>query len=716
METLTFINDDEATSMTRNTDGAESTKISMAEEQDRKAREVNLVIVGIPYHQNEVTSKAVFDNVLNNMHVIPKPKFRAFRLGRGSHARPAPILVQFQDDIHRTALESRKLVMQNKFKMKGTPIWILPDLTAKQRQALPLERQKVQQARKQGLRSELREGVAIHPLPMRKQAHASMNTGKQVIESTPEEPRAESSVMDSGHIQGVAHQTAPTGVTEEISQGFFSDSELNLKADREPSSDHQRATETEGIEVMVMDLPDDVVQKIIAMLPFPAIFKARCLSKSWKLRFSSVANLKDGEQKNHAIYFQNLVGEYSHNWKSEMYWPIVERVTGSVKLGEDGFGEDMDKGLDEDLREDLGENLVTPIYCSPSSFAFDRSSLKWQNLSNILSFLPYRLSNQTWDWLQIDGAIWHWWAAFSRLIVINVFTQSWKLLPPFPGAVTVGKSGNRAIWKKLVMHASSEYEVILFCADPKADDEELRCSYVFHIYNSKSNSWTTGKRFVIPSYLLERRVSKEYLNGVLYMVYCHGNCNDVEEHLLALDLGKGTIEKIQLPTLVKPDYYRHLDTNRYDSDEPGYYDWEENELYYRTLVVCNGNLFMVTQETFAHYIKFQSSFYTKRQSIYHLRVLIDVGKRLASEVAKNREGEKLWNLQATVSDGKSILFRSFDREEGVLEYNVEENRWSSICFPFRDAVPAGLNWSSSLQLGERGTDPFQPGLNTFAVV
>lgn len=126
---------------------------------------------------------------------------------------------------------------------------------------------------------------------------------------------------------------------------------------------------------------------------------------------------------------------------------------------------------------------------------------------------------------------------------------------------------------------------------------------------------------------------------------------------------------------------------------------------------------MVTQETFTHWIRMsKTTFYSIPRHYYHLRVLeIDVKSRLVSGVAQNSVGNALWSLQATVSDGKSIHFRSFELEEGVLEYYMEENRWSS--FPFHGSFPTGLScWSLNLQLGKRGYDPFLPGLNTFAVV
>lgn len=72
------------------------------------------------------------------------------------------------------------------------------------------------------------------------------------------------------------------------------------------------------------------------------------------------------------------------------------------------------------------------------------------------------------------------------------------------------------------------------------------------------------RRTSLSSSLHSEEQIKKYVNGVLYMVDCRGNCYGVsDDHLPALDLERGTIDKVQLPILYKPDYYRlHLQTNR----------------------------------------------------------------------------------------------------------------------------------------------------------
>lgn len=509
----------------------------------------------------------------------------------------------------------------------------------------------MQQASEQGLRRERGEGVTIDP----------------------EETRPESSDVDPGQTQ-MAARTASTEVRDSC-QG----SERDWKEDHVALVSDHKATETEEEMTLDVYLPDDLVQEIIARLPFPAIFKSRCLSKSWLVRFSSIADLDDEVKKGLAISFQKLVGECSQRWKST-FWPV--------------FCNDVD---------------------SQSSIAYDRSSLKWQKLPS-LSFLPEPL-RPNWHRLQIDGALWHWWATHlqNQLIVVNIFTRKWKLLPPFPSPIASSTNSRNylGIWKKVLVTSHdklSEYKVILFCADRKASDAEFTCGYVSHVYHSSSDSWTAGKRFVIPSAFLNYGTSKEYLNGVLYMVHS-GRLNSRRQHLLALDLEKGSVEQHLLAfkgKVVRSNHYysSYLNMRHAEFD----YDYEAHlqNSSCRTLGVCNGNLLMVDQESTPRW----------RGQIYTLSVReINVPSRLVSEVARSSECLDLeWSLPATVCDGKSILFRNHSMGAGMLEYDLADNKFRSFPISRTGAVPTSHDWYLSLDLGERGYDPFRPGLNTFVVV
>lgn len=74
-------------------------------------------------------------------------------------------------------------------------------------------------------------------------------------------------------------------------------------------------------------LPDAIVERILSMVPFPYVFKARVLSKSWLARFSLIqlqkrrngASKKKVEMKRLATSFQEQIGEFSV--KSKTFFP-----------------------------------------------------------------------------------------------------------------------------------------------------------------------------------------------------------------------------------------------------------------------------------------------------------------------------------------------------------------------------------------------------------
>ncbi|CAM6099688.1 unnamed protein product [Calypogeia fissa] len=54
-------------------------------------------------------------------------------------------------------------------------------------------------------------------------------------------------------------------------------------------------------------LPEDLVERILAMVSFPFLFKARTLSKSWLAKFSPIESQDDKEKKMRAVSFQKQI-------------------------------------------------------------------------------------------------------------------------------------------------------------------------------------------------------------------------------------------------------------------------------------------------------------------------------------------------------------------------------------------------------------------------
>jgi hypothetical protein len=68
-------------------------------------------------------------------------------------------------------------------------------------------------------------------------------------------------------------------------------------------------------------LPVHLVDYIVAKMPFRAIFEARCLSKSWRAKLSSIVSQEDETKKPAAAAFQKLVAVSSRKWKT--FCPVL---------------------------------------------------------------------------------------------------------------------------------------------------------------------------------------------------------------------------------------------------------------------------------------------------------------------------------------------------------------------------------------------------------
>lgn len=244
------------------------------------------------------------------------------------------------------------------------------------------------------------------------------------------------------------------------------------------------------VDDSVIVLPEDLVERILAMVPFPHVFKARTLSKSWLARFSPIQSQNGEVEKLLAASFQKRVAEWSTKWKT-----------------------------------------LCPVFIDWQGFiAYDRASHSWPKLPS-LSFLPHGFLSMSH--MQIDGALllvsefyinWETATKEHKLLVANFLTRSWRRLPVPPPA------DETYLFEKLVTLTSLEtYKVIVFYRGG---------GYCLaQIYDSKSNVWrskTLDKDFSVLS-------RPTYLNGVLYMVVGRNPWN-----LLAFNVAEGTFEELEI--------------------------------------------------------------------------------------------------------------------------------------------------------------------------
>ncbi|CAM6098593.1 unnamed protein product [Calypogeia fissa] len=302
---------------------------------------------------------------------------------------------------------------------------------------------------------------------------------------------------------------------------------------------------------MASPFPQEIVDKIIAMMPFPSIFKARGLSKSWRARFSSISLLEGKEKEcNLAESFQKqVIGEWSKKWDS--FCPVL--------VGEDDL------------------------------LAYGQKSRNWLKLS--LSFLPEmslhsRRSNRytTFDRyrLQVDGALLHG-SHHLELYVADILTQRWKQLPPLPWGQSY------VVCSKVLSKTSlGTYKMLLLCHDDCRNDPNDNClhghdHYSAKIYESSLGTWST-QNFAVTRDFFYGATSKDnntasaaYLNGVLYVVAF----NNVQ-HLLALNVAEGTLQELEL----------------------SFNDGDGMRVEFVNLLVCNENrLMMVTRDTYPEHMQ-----------------------------------------------------------------------------------------------------------------
>ncbi|CAM6095662.1 unnamed protein product [Calypogeia fissa] len=247
-------------------------------------------------------------------------------------------------------------------------------------------------------------------------------------------------------------------------------------------------------------LPEDLVERIVAMIPFPSIFKARGLSKSWLARFSSLSSQQDEAQKCLVATFQRQVGKWSTNW--ETFSPV--------------------------------------FFCKEDFIAYNRASQTWGKL-HPLSFLPENMFTLnrflTRSNLQMEGPLLY---GFGRsesgdrmyeLYVGNILTRSWKQLPPRP------VRSSYVICSNLMIDPSVEaYKLILLCGS----SDKIESGYFAQIYDSKSETWSS-KPFAVSGDFAVGPSTAANLNEVLYIVAINN-----PQNVLAINVEEGTSQELSL--------------------------------------------------------------------------------------------------------------------------------------------------------------------------
>lgn len=276
-------------------------------------------------------------------------------------------------------------------------------------------------------------------------------------------------------------------------------------------------------------LPEHLVERIMARLPYPEIFKVRLLSKSWLAKLSPVSSQEvDEEKKLLAVSFQNLIRQHSGKWKTFSPAFVGEKALVSY-----------DRAFHRDVIAPLSFQVENCLQWSGTSFG------EVLDIDGVLMLIAGRQTGET--------------DSYEELYVVNVLTQSWKHLPAAPEAI----QRNPGI--KLVNDTDS-YKVIEVFSD-------LGYSFA-KIYNSLSGLWRS-KRIDLAANLVvvngRGKSQGKSLNGVLYWIIC---LNETAWGLLAFSIKEETFTVIEMPRLELPTMPTHL----------------EGHLQ---LMVCNGSLLLL---------------------------------------------------------------------------------------------------------------------------
>jgi hypothetical protein len=300
-------------------------------------------------------------------------------------------------------------------------------------------------------------------------------------------------------------------------------------------------------------LPDALVEQIIAKMPFPSIFRARLLSKSWNARFCSIASQEDQEKKQTATMFQKMVEESSSKWEAPCPVFISEK----------------------------GECL-----------GYRPDTATWHNMPS-LSFLPERALG-TQKNSQIEGVLLCTYDAYfdrskhlqehdldGQIYVANILTRSWKQLPPPPDPDRA-----RMSYFKLVVtdRSSNTYRLIRLLREVDFERKDLTDIILCQIYNSASGLWST-KKVVVPENPLRRwnfraSINPGYREGVFYMNPEATDGNPL--NLWALNVEESTLEQITVQEYI------------YDPEDQG----SDGGGIESHVVVCDADLLMINIDYF----------------------------------------------------------------------------------------------------------------------
>ncbi|KAL3690423.1 hypothetical protein R1sor_016732 [Riccia sorocarpa] len=233
------------------------------------------------------------------------------------------------------------------------------------------------------------------------------------------------------------------------------------------------------------ELPGEIVEKIISLIPFRRILTARALSNEWRLRLSAQASNSE------SVSFRELVKLAGASWP--VYFPLVFNVTNRVIRGLDSIS-------------------WTWVTLSEESLDFEAPSrsdpVPWElacSITGLGSLVCFAINTSKLK----DPE--------KEFLAYNIFTQAWKWLPPRPACEWLSKPVESVLPRDaypiyVIPDGADRYKVLVLVNVYKV--ESLECQIGASLYDSRSSSWTIRLSSVRRMLSVFRRGA--YCNGVIY--------------------------------------------------------------------------------------------------------------------------------------------------------------------------------------------------------
>ncbi|CAM6083954.1 unnamed protein product [Calypogeia fissa] len=422
----------------------------------------------------------------------------------------------------------------------------------------------------------------------------------------------------------------------------------------------EEAEEEEGKVI----LPNELVERILSMVPFPTVFKFRVLAKPWRARLSSISPQDDDGTRHLALLFRTQISHQSSKWK-RTFCPF------SISENREHF------------------------------VAFDRSSNRWLRIllpPYLQSKIPVqsvfhkvhgnRVRSPHAHDLRMEGALLLMPISRDALFITNILTRSWRQLPPCPHGTDLGRI-------LLSQTYSESYKVIVM---PHERDNHT----FLQIYDSNSCAWSTLK--LTPS-LFNRPSNNSnlepvaYVNGVLYLVTIPITLFRQLVHLRRVSLKVLSIK-------IKEEAQLQVEVSAQDFNIVGELVMPGKALARVNPVICETNLLII-------FLYLASS---QGEEIQAVHIDLETGNLLRvvlCPIPCPPILEPLIHGVNSITDDGDIIARVNLSRGQVLTYNVKEDKWVWLHYSgLIDELPR----SKSKYFEESIRSSFRPGLNPFAEV